>query len=439
MHTTSFQRWTAGITLLAVLLFSAFLWLKPLLNIGGGYAAKHACSCHFLQGRSLDEISENDLNFSVLGQFDLELQDRSVRSSFFGLAHRRAAFLGARGCVLVNDEELPLPTADMPPAKIEVASPLSSAPSNTFDAALDFGMQPVPGGGARGIVILKDGQLVAERYADGFGPDTPLLGWSMTKTLTGMAVGAYLGRRDTTHTAADLNPAGKEGLFPELWRDKRSQITLADLLHMNSGLEWNEGYGSITDATVMLHEKANFARFAQRHQLAEPPGTVWNYSSGTTNMLMDYLQEKLGGNDSLYTFLTQLYGPVAPSLIIEPDQSGRPVGSSYGWATARDWARLGQLMLQDGVWNGRRLLPRDWIDYMREPAAGSEGIYGAQLWLPGPDTPSLPTSAYMMRGFQDQRVFILPDRRLVIARLGHGKDKVTDFDGLIRRILEADE
>ena len=439
MHTTSFQRWTAGITLLAVVLFSAFLWIKPLLNIGGGYAAKHACSCHFLQGRDLDEISENDLNFSVLGQFGLERDGQSVQSSFFGLVHRRAAFLGSRGCVLVNDEELPLPPGEGPASATDRTTPLPSAPTTAFDAALDFGMQAVPGGGARGIVILKNGKLVAERYAGGFGPDTPLLGWSMTKTLTGMAVGAYLGRRDTARTAADLNPAGKDGLFPELWRDKRSQITLADLLHMNSGLEWNEGYGSITDATVMLHEKVNFARFAQRHQLAEPPGTVWNYSSGTTNILMDYLREELGGNDELYGFLTELYGPVAPSLIIEPDQSGRPVGSSYGWATARDWARLGQLMLQDGVWDGHRLLPRGWIGYMREPAAGSEGIYGAQLWLPGPDTPSLPDDAYMMRGFQDQRVFVIPDRQLVIARLGHGKDKVTDFDGLIRRILEADE
>ena len=439
MHTTPFQRWTAGITLLAVLLFSAFLWIKPLLNIGGGYAAKHACSCHFLQGRDLDEISDNDLNFSVLSQFGLELDDQSVESSFFGLVHRRATYLGSRGCVLVNDEELPLPEVEEAPSPSAPTTALPSAPTAAFDAALDFGMQPVPGGGARGIVILKEGKLVGERYAEGFGPDTPLLGWSMTKTLTGMAVGAYLGQGDTSRSAAQINPAGKAGLFPEIWRDKRSQISLADLLRMNSGLEWNEGYGSITDATVMLHEKANFARFAQRHQLAKTPGTVWNYSSGTTNMLMDYLREQLGNNDRLYAFLTELYGPIAPSLIIEPDQSGRPVGSSYGWATTRDWARLGQFMLQDGVWEGRRLLPPGWIDYMREPAAGSEEVYGAQLWLPGPDMPSLPDDAFMLRGFQDQRVFVVPGRRLVIARLGHGKDKVTDFDGLIRRILAADE
>lgn len=94
-------------------------------------------------------------------------------------------------------------------------------------------------------------------------------------------------------------------------------------------------------------------------------------------------------------------------------------------------------MLQDGVWNGDTLLPPGWIDYLLEPAAGSEGTYGGQTWLPGPDMPSLPADAYMMRGFQDQRVFIIPSRRLVIARLGHGNDKVTDFDGLVQQILAS--
>ena len=107
--------------------------------------------------------------------------------------------------------------------------------------------------------------------------------------------------------------------------------------------------------------------------------------------------------------------------------------------STRDWANLGQFMLQDGVWEGDTLLPPGWIDYMRQPAAGSEGVYGAQLWLPGPETPSLPEDAFMMRGFQDQRVFVIPSLQLVIARLGHGEDKATDFEGLISRILAARE
>ena len=96
-------------------------------------------------------------------------------------------------------------------------------------------------------------------------------------------------------------------------------------------------------------------------------------------------------------------------------------------------------MLQDGVWNGQRLLPGGWVDYLRQPADGSHGTYGAQLWLPGPTTPSLPADSYAMQGFQDQRVYVIPSRQLVIARLGHGPDKTADFEGLLQRILAADE
>ena len=414
-----------------------------------------------MQGRELEDISAQDLNFSVLGWYGLSVRADTVSSSFLGLVDRHAIHLPPTGCVLINEAGHPLPAGGAagrnPRKEPEAFSliPTDSAattgtqlPNEPLTAALDYGMQPVPGGGARGLVVLHRGQLAGERYAPGFDRNTPLLGWSMTKTLTGLLVGRALHRfarppSDLTPSSADDGSAatvgGRRNLFPEAWTDRRADITLADLLHMNSGLAWNEGYGSLTDATVMLHERPDFADYALHSQLTAEPGTVWTYSSGTTNLLMGYLGQQLGGNDSLYAALDDLFLSIAPSLLIEPDQSGRPVGSSYGWATARDWARLGQFMLQDGVWNGDTLLPPGWVDFMREPAAGSDGGYGGHLWLPGSDMPSLPPDAYMMRGFQDQRVFVIPSKQLVIARLGHGEDKVTDFDGLVFRILAAYE
>ena len=463
MPSSPLKRWLVGLTLLAVLLFSAYLWLKPLLSIGGGYAAKQACSCHFLQGRELAEISESDLNFSVLGWYDLSVDADTVRSSILGLVTRQAVQLPGRGCVLVNAAEQALPGGGAAGAKNLAERQAAPTQQVSHESALAYGMQPVPGGGARGIVVLQDGELVAERYAEGYDRNTPLLGWSMTKTVTGMLVGTLVGRvpaqparppsdSSLSDSADELPPplraeaegfgrraAATANLFPTVWTDKRAEITLADLLRMNSGLAWNEGYGSITDATVMLHERPDFADFALRSLVIEAPGTVWNYSSGTTNIVMEYLRREVGGNNQLYALIDSVFGPIAPSLLIEPDQSGRPVGSSYGWATARDWARLGQFMLQDGVWGGQRILPAGWIDFMREPAGGSDGVYGGHLWLPGPDMPSLPADAYIMRGFQDQRVFVIPSRNMVIARLGHGEDKVTDFDGLVSRILAASE
>lgn len=426
------------LVLLSVLVFAAFLWYKPLLNIGTGYATKHACSCHFLQGRELVEISENDLNFSVLGMVGLEASANEVRGSFLGLVDRRAVYREGLGCTLVNDEEKPLAevvgaaAGAMTVKEAEVAGP----PSLT--AALDFGMAPVPGGGARGLVVLRDGKVIAERYADGYDQDTPLLGWSMTKTLTALTLNRAL-QRSLPAESAPEKALLRNHLFPEAWTDSARQlITIADLLHMTSGLAWNEGYGSLSDATIMLHEMPDMAAYASAAPAVAPRNTVWNYSSGTTNIITQLIDDEVE-DETFVSLYRELFKDIAPSLLIEPSQVGLPVGSSYGWATARDWANIGQFMLQDGVWNGDTLLTPGWIDYLREPAVGSAGTYGAHTWLPGPDMPSLPKDAFMMRGFQDQRVFVIPSRRLVIARLGHGVDKSTDFEGLVSRILTVIE
>ena len=434
------RRCLIGLTLLAVLLFAAFIWLRPLLHIGSGYAAKHACSCHFLQGRELAEISTHDLNFSVLGFVSLSKQDQEIRSSFFGLVPRKAVFREGVGCTLINDEQQPLAEVQGAAAgtknrdeRAVVAGPAALA------EALDFGMTPVSGGAARGLVIMQNGNIIAERYAPGYDQHTRLLGWSMTKTLTAMVLGRALQQTSLAPAAAPEQLTARNHLFPEIWTDSaRAEITIADLLHMNSGLAWNEAYGSLSDATIMLHEHADMAEYAYSAPVIASRNTTWNYSSGTTNILTHIADRELPDLTIQQQYLT-LFADIAPSLLVEPSQLGLPVGSSYGWATTRDWANLGQFMLQDGVWNGDTLLAPGWINYLREPAVGSEGGYGGQTWLPGPDMPSLPKDAFIMRGFQDQRVFIIPSRNMVIARLGHGVDKATDFDGLISRILGSEE
>ena len=440
MASTPSQRRFAFLALVGCVLFAAFLWLRPLLNIGAGYAAKHACSCHFLQGRALNDIKKHDLNFSILGWASLSAEGEVVRASFLGLAARKAVFRTGIGCTLINDERqvvAPIQSksgADAG-ARAGKGSKVSTAYRNTLGPALDFGMQPVAGGGARAIVILQNGDVVGERYAQGYDAETRLLGWSMTKSLTGMAWGAYRtpgpGETDSSSIQKLIN---RDDLYPVWATDARANIELGELMRMHSGLGWNEAYGSLSDATIMLHEYPDMSAYAAGMPIAEPPGETWRYSSGTTNILVDLLGKEFS-NASAYDIFDATFGAVAPSLLVEPDQAGQPVGSSYGWATARDWARLGQFMLQDGVWQGDTLLQPGWIDFMRRPAAGSDGTYGGQLWLPGPDMPSLPDDAFTMRGFQDQRVFVIPSRGVVIARLGHNEDKVADFDELVRLVL----
>ena len=461
---TATRRLFATVITVLVVGFAAFLWFRPLLNIANGYAAKHACSCYHLQGRELDDISKQDLNFSVLPYVHLGLVKGGVRATLLGLVPREAYYVPGRGCTLINDERAELVGADAGGrvgGKWEADPTLLPPPplEPELIEALEYGMRPTAGGGARAIVVYKDGKLLADTYAPGFDPATRFLGWSMTKTLTALAWGRHLSPPVRAGLAPALLLAPARPLAPALlldpahpldparqitpanlhptWTDARARITLAELLHMNSGLAWNEGYGSLTDATIMLHEKPDFAAYAARMPAVARPDSVWNYSSGTTNLLMHLLQEQIGA-EHFHTFLyDSLFTRIAPSLLIEPDQSGTPVGSSYGWATARDWANLGQFMLQGGIWEGDTLIAPEWIEWMQEPATGSNGTYGGHLWLPGPDLPNIPEDAYIMRGFQDQRVFVVPSRNLVVARLGHGEDKSADFDGFLERLLTA--
>lgn len=432
-----------------LLLLAFFFYGVPLLQTASGYAAKMMCSCLYVHqsNQTLEEMRKERLNFSVLGRMSVahEAEAQSVTASFYGLAPARATYIPSRGCILwaqpreALPEAIPLPEA----SRSGIATDLSLRPDSSslqgvdqaaLSAAVDYGMQAVEGGGAHAVLILRKGKLIAERYAPGINADTRLMGWSMTKSITAALVGMRIAE-------GQLN-ADKQALFDN-WQapDPRASIRLWDLLRMNSGLEWEEAYGSVTDATRMLYAQADMAAYVRQQPLAHPIGQHWAYSSGTTNLLMAILAETFPSQAALSSWMYErLFYPIgANSFVIETDQSGLAVGSSYGWARARDWAKIGQLFLQGGDWDGQSILPSQWIQEMLVPAQGSQGTYGGQIWLKGPDTPSLPNDAFMLRGFQDQRVIILPTQEVVIVRLGHNKDKVSDFDGLIERVLRAIE
>lgn len=450
MKKSTRRRFTfAGIA--SVLLVSGFLYALPLLRTGAGYAAKMVCSCVYVQNHpgSLAEIQAEKLNFSVLGSVEVaKLEDeKMIKASFYGIASRRAVFVPGRGCVLISDEEASLPGNFRPPnfTRSTIQADLEIKPDSTslvgvnqqkLAAALDFGMERIPGGGALGIVILKNGKVIGERYHDYVTAQTPLLGWSMTKSITGGLVGMRVaeGAIDAGGTPVFARWASSEDE-----PDDRAEIPLWNLMQMNSGLQWEEAYGSVTDATIMLHDQPSMAAYAKKKPAATPPGEDWIYSSGTSNLLMDLVRGSFDHDEAFLTYLyDSLFYPIgANSFIIESDQSGLPVGSSYGWATARDWAKMGQLWLQEGQWDGKEIIPAEWIRKMREPAAGSGGIYGGQIWLKGPATPSMPEDGYSFSGFQGQRVIVLPTQSMVIVRLGQNADKSADFDGLIERVLAA--
>lgn len=430
-----------GSGILIIILLAGFWYARPLLEVGTGYAAKMACSCHYLQGRTLEDIHAADLNFSALALMNLELLEgeKGVRASFYGLVSQQAQFVQGRGCVLVVDEDLAIPAAVAEPEMQLAAKPLAvydtlpvGLDQAQLEAAVDQAFRPLPGGGTRAVVVLHDGHLIHEAYADGFSADTPLLGWSMTKSITNALVGILVKNGQLSVT--------DDQLFPEWSEDDRAGIRLADLLHMNSGLEWDEQYGDVSDATHMLYREADMASYTRAKPLTFEPNTHWVYSSGTSNVLSSLVRAKLKDDNAYATFARDsLFLPAGMHTArIEVDQSGTYVGSSYGWATARDWARFGQLYLDQGQVDGYQILPPDWVDYSIQPAAGSDGVYAAQIWLPHPDElTDVPEDLFMFRGFQDQRIAIIPSRNCVIVRLGMNNDQVFPLQQFLSEVLAA--
>ncbi|HWZ72363.1 MAG TPA: serine hydrolase, partial [Casimicrobiaceae bacterium] len=385
-------------------------------------------------------------------QVSVDRERGVVRAGFLGfIGGGMAVARPGRGCTVVPDGKLesvasaPAPMAYAPPPS---TGPLVSPvwPDGTTvqtRPAIDQVLKDakLAGPGARAIVVVDHGRIVGERYAAGFAPTTPLLGWSMTKTVMAGVIGMLI----------------KDGkLFLDqdgFWtgHDGRERIRLKDLLAMSSGLKWNEAYGAVSDVTGMLYLQPDMAAFARSPPLAHPPGEAWLYSSGTAVILSRIAQNAQAEPQDLASLINvRLFGPIGiTTATIEQDEHGTLVGSSYMYATARDWARYGQFLLQDGTWQGQELLPTGYVAMMATPVPASHGQYGmGQTWLWGSDavTPGvnpdaafgIPPDTFWMSGHDGQSVCIVKSRQLVIVRLGLTPYAVGySPQPLVKAILEA--
>jgi CubicO group peptidase (beta-lactamase class C family) len=410
------------------------LWLYPpdLLRAGAGYAAKIVCSNVFLAGRDPDVVLRDDvhaLSALALTRASVDRAHRSVRAGFLGfLGNGRAVARPRGGCVLAPagwpgdaSEVLPARAVEGEPPEIDSSGPWPDGERVETDPAFDrlLASETLTGRGARAVLIVHRGRIVGERYAPGFDAQTPQLGWSMTKSVTAGLIGVLIGQG---RLALD-----RQGFWPS--GDARARISLADLLAMSSGLRWNEGYGAVSDVTRMLFLEPDMAAFAHAAPLAEPIGSDWRYSSGTAVILARILQDA-SGTKSLDLPRWLLFDPLGMrSAVIEADAHGTLVGSSYMYATPRDWARYGQFLLQGGVWQGHEILPSGYVAMMTTPARAAAGQYGqGQVWLwgsgalvPGknPDTAfNLPPDTFWLEGHDNQFIAVIPSREVVVVRLG---------------------
>ncbi len=430
-------------------------WILPTAT---GYVARNACSAVFVAGREPAQIAAEDLAPQSYVSFTVDREQQRVRAAVFGLAARTAVYRPGLGCVLAIDAELAgLRAMGFEPARAAASDapwPMGDGDSVAADppgldrAALDQAVaaafdEPNPASPrrTRAVVVIHDGVLVAERYAAGFDKHTPQLGWSMSKSVTSALVGVLVGRGTLDVKAPASVPAWAE--------DPRKAVTLDQLLRMSSGLEFEERYGMLADATHMLFEVDDAAGFALAKPLAHPPDTVYSYSSATSNIVSWILRQQFTDLAAYHRFPHEaLFAPLGMrTAVFETDATGTLLGSSFVYASARDWARFGQLYLQDGLWNGARILPAGWVDYSRTPTPTSAtGEYAAHFWANTgkPDDaaarrlPHLPVDAYQASGFQGQAVLIVPSRRTVIVRLGMTHERTAwDLDTFAAGVLAA--
>ena len=283
-------------------------------------------------------------------------------------------------------------------------------------------------------VVIHRGRLIAERYGTTAGPDEPLISWSMAKSITHAAVGLLV--------ADGLIDVHSPATVPE-WQngnDPRAEITVDHLLRMVPGLEFNEDYvdGATSHCLEMLwgdEAHLDMAHYAASQPLLHRPDTVFNYSSGTTNIVSRLLADRVGRGPAFEAWLRQRLLDAIGMTTAEPrfDEAGTFVGSSYLYATARDFARFGLLYLRDGVWDGQRLLPQGWVDYARTPRGidPESGPYGAHWWVPRP-------GQFAAHGYEAQRIICVPDRDLVVVRLGKTVIDLSDnLDGWTAAVIDC--
>ncbi|MDY0742889.1 serine hydrolase [Paucibacter sp. R3-3] len=449
------------ILLLGTLSLAACGHLSPqrAAAVSTGYVSHQLCTAVFVGGRDpqtyyRDAVGPLAGPLAALVDYTVDTERHEVRARIAGMVESRAVFRPPYGCSFgrAPGPDLPAPEPSPLPAAPSEALVQTSDPAlaTALDHAFEENAEP-PYRHTEAVVVMHRGRIVAERYASDVGVDTPLAGWSATKSVTNALIGilVHQGRlalHGPAPIAAWADPA-----------DPRHAISVDELLRMNSGLDMGQsiraGLSTAFDPTAqMIFVDADTAADAERAGLANAPGTAWNYTNANTQLLSRIVRDQAGGTAAatLAFARRELFDKLGMRHVtLEFDGAGTPIGASHMWAPARDWARFGQLYLHDGVIDGERLLPAGWVDDSATPTPGAEDYgYGAGFWTNrGAGSGAryriehgMPAESFMARGSHGQYVVIVPSKELVIARLGPAWTPRDDMDRvaqLTREVIAA--
>lgn len=421
------------------------------IPIGTGYAAWDLCSRTMPGGDDFERVRENYTapklkQLPWIWHIDHQALDHvEVRTDLPFLAHARVAiYRPGLGCTLIvpgstaaqvraqdfRVRASAAPRADHWPVGEATAQSgrLSRQQHTMLNTHADhiFGeaeLSPRNKQNALAFLVAINGHLVYERYASGYTRQQPQLGWSMSKSLTTLIAG--LMERDGL-----LSLDAPVGL--QRWANSpKAAITWRQLLNMAPGLAWSENYDGHSDVTEMLFSQSDQGAWAAERPLTAQPGTVFNYSTGFSNIAMLRMRELLGGShQAVYDYYQgRLFAPLGiREGVIEPDASGTPVGGARGMLRPVDWLRLGQLVANGGTWQGQTLVARSYLDFMQAPSPAS-AEYGAGLWrhsasaIPAQLRARLPSDLVWFAGHMGQFMAIVPSKNIVALRMGVAFDK----------------
>ncbi|MEE8587240.1 MAG: serine hydrolase [Acidobacteriota bacterium] len=409
-----------------------------------GYA-KVICSAVFVSGRDHREALINS-GYFFLAEEDrehvtdvrIDRDEMSVTMTLRGNLTRKARFYGDQGCVIHPTDHdgvyfqpvqvrTRLPDASTQLWPMGDQMPVQQWPPQVDSGKLQAAVEAAfadPAGLTAAFLVVYKGQILAERYAPGIDKDTQLESWSMGKSLTAALVGILVGQGH--FGLDDLAPV------PD-WRqegDPRSKIRIADLMRMSSGLRFiaphdpdyspDMGY---PDHMYIYSGAIDAFEYSISRPLQFEPNTEGRYRNSDPLTLGYIVRETVRRQGEEYLTFPQraLFDRIGiRKMVLETDPYGNFLLTGYDYGTARNWARLGMLYLQDGVWQGDRILPQGWAEFVSTPApAWKEPVYGGLFWLNRNGAWNLPSQAYFMAGGGGQRVFVVPSLDLVIVRMGH--------------------
>lgn len=442
------------VIILAIVVYTQY----PKLNIIAGYAAKNMSSNIFIAKRDFNHIHmvDNNVPSIKIAKTEVNSDTKITTSSVFGLLSRKVFFREGQGSVVIDDDfdtkqhflkptrtpntsTLPYPYGTGKP----VHSTFSNIDYNKLNSSINEQFKEKNTefkNHTRSVLVIYKNHIIAEKYGDNFDKNTRFLGWSMAKSLLSGVIGALEFDKEF-----DIEKPVADVLNLNEWKkDNRSKITTNHLLKMTSGLEWEEDYTKISDVTKMLFLERDMTKSQSNKDLEFEPGTHFNYSSGTTNLISGVLRSQFKTQqeylDFPYTHLIDKIG--MNSLIFETDMEGNFVGSSYAWATTRDWAKFGLLYLNNGNWNGTQIFSKEWAEYTATPSEASNYSYGAQFrttTLKG--FPNSPKDMYYAYGYHGQFTIIIPSMDIIIVRMGlthkNKNDIYSDTNKLIKDVISS--